>query len=274
MFLLLSILGALLMMVVAPSGCAWPGSNRSGKSANPPFDKLEIRDHRLQLLVGPPLAYRTFQPISQPASGLIEHKDQDPPWIILAHGFLRNQGHMRGLAIALADAGFPVATLNSRHDSPFSGGHLAHSRDMRELAGALGAQRVIYAGFSAGALAALLAARKDPAAMGVLTLDLVDSQDLGRQAAAGLQAPLIALTGAPTNCNAYNNAAPVYQSASSISLTPFPQASHCDFESPSDWLCLVLCEQPQASADKHDIAVNPQPDIIQAAVAGVRQLVN
>lgn len=192
------------------------------------------------------------------------------PLIVLAHGFLRDQRNMRGLAMALAEAGYPVATLNARHDSPLSGGHAKNSQDMIALARHLKAERVIYAGFSAGALAALLAAQTDPSAAGALTLDLVDSQGLGLKAARALALPVVALAGAPTNCNANNNAAPVYRAIQNLRLTPIPEASHCDFESPSDWLCRALCQAPPGQDESTKAAV--RAEIIRDAVAGIDQL--
>ena len=200
----------------------------------------------------------------------MDHQSSARPLIILAHGFLRDQRNMRGLALALAQAGYRVATLNSRHDSPVSGGHAKNSRDMVALARHLRAGRVIYAGFSAGALAALLAADSDPTAVGVLTLDLVDSQGLGLSAARGLELPVVALAGAPSNCNANNNAAPVYQAMAQVQLTPIPEASHCDFESPSDWLCRTLCQVPPGRGDGAEATV--QAEIIRDAVAGAERI--
>ncbi|WPL17832.1 putative dienelactone hydrolase [Thiorhodovibrio winogradskyi] len=281
------IIGSLLTLaILATASCAWLGTTWSHPkdaataaaslseaplSEPPQSEKIQVSAQQLELAVGPPLEYRTFKPKSTHAphqSRRVGHK----PWVILAHGFLRDQRHMQGLAMALAEAGFPVATLNSRHDSPISGGHVAHGRDMIALARELGTERVIYAGFSAGGLAALLAASSDPKASGLLTLDLVDSQGLGRQAAKSLGVPLIALTGAPSNCNANNNTSPIYQSASAISLTRIPQASHCDFEAPSDWLCRLVCQQPSRQTKEQAEPSRLQQDIIQSAVAGIRQL--
>lgn len=245
------------MLLLMPSGCAW---------LNPPphpaeQDGVRISDQRMVLSGGPPLDYRRYQPAA--LSPIREHI-----WIILAHGFLRNQRHMRDLALALAQAGFQVATLNARHDSLFSGAHVKHSRDMIRLADQLQADERIYAGFSAGGLAALLAARADPQTIGVLTLDLVDSQYLGQQAATGLNVPLIALAGAPSNCNANQNAAPVYQRASQVRLTTFPSARHCDFESPSDWLCELICDQPSLAS-----LTNPRAAILEHSVAATETLI-
>lgn len=266
--------------VLAPAGCAWLGISSAdpesvASTGVPSSDQVQVQDRRLDLATGPWLDYRTYKPVAaQPEHGA--HR----PWVVLAHGFLRDQRRMRGLAMALAEAGFPVATLNGRQDSLLSGGHVAHSRDMVKLARALDAERVIYAGFSAGGLAALLAARQDHKAEGVLTLDLVDSQGLGRRAANGLGAPLLALVGAPSNCNADNNAAPIYEIAPLARVTPIPQASHCDFESPSDWLCRLVCEQsPDSTRNRtlrqprgHGETSPVQRQIIQAAVTGIRQL--
>lgn len=245
-----------LVLLLTPAGCAWLSPTPDPLVA----DGVRISDQHLTLPDGSVLAYRGYQPTAVCA---------DRTWIILAHGFLRDQTQMRDLALALAQAGFQVATLNARHDSVFNGAHVKHGRDMIHLADHLQARERLYAGFSAGGLAALLAARTDPRAIGVLTLDLVDSQMLGQHAAEGLPVPLIALTGAPGNCNANQNAAPIYQRVSQVHLRTFPTASHCDFESPSDWFCEWICEQP-VSSDSGD----SRTAIIQHSVAEIEQLLS
>ncbi|MBK5970877.1 putative dienelactone hydrolase [Thiorhodovibrio litoralis] len=266
------VLGMLAALI--PAGCAWLGADKPLETPVSPAAGTEITEHRLTLTDGPALDYRLYEPARQTGKALstgAEGNDHNTtmPLVVLAHGFLRNQRNMSGLATALANAGYPVATLDSRHDSPISGGHVQNSQDMIALARHLKANRVIYAGFSAGALAALLAAHDDPRAIGVLTLDLVDSQELGLGVAPELKLPVVALAGAPTNCNANNNAAALYQAIDNLRLTPIPKASHCDFESPTDWLCRTVCEMP---AERTHADPSVQLEIINAALAGVGQL--
>ncbi|WP_295389093.1 alpha/beta hydrolase [uncultured Thiodictyon sp.] len=160
---------------------------------------------------------------------------------ILAPGFLRDQRQLAGLALALAGRGIPVVTLTFCNTSAWDGRPIRNALDMMAVGRRLGATAVVYAGFSAGGLAALIAGRLDRHAVGVVALDLVDAQGLGVGMARALDRPLVGLAGAPAACNAYNNGLKVFAVAPRASVTPIPWASHCDFESPTDWLCESLC---------------------------------
>lgn len=187
--------------------------------------------------------------------------------VILAHGFLRNQQRMQDLAAQIAEIGYPVATLDFCNQRFWDGAHDQNARDMIALADHLGAERRVYAGFSAGGLSALLAAREDARALGVVTLDLVDAGNQGFTAARNLEPPLLGLAGAPTNCNALSNADPVFEIAPRSRLKRLPMASHCDFESPTDTLCTLICADPDqgdtdgpilaGSADKRTLGSDP-----------------
>ncbi|NBC47257.1 MAG: alpha/beta hydrolase [Gammaproteobacteria bacterium] len=171
-----------------------------------------------------------------------------PALVILGHGFLRSQERMSGLAKALATQGISVATLDFCNMRPWDGRHQQNGLDMIALAEHLkarvGAGQIVYSGFSAGGLAALIAARNDPYAIGAVTLDLVDAQGIGRRAARELDKPLLGLAGEPTNCNAGNNARAVFAASDYARVQPIPGAGHCDFEAPTDALCEFLCEDP------------------------------
>ncbi len=186
--------------------------------------------------------------------------------VVLAHGFLRDQFHMEGLARQLAASGVPVATLSFCNSRLWDGGHVRNGLDMRRLADRLAARRVLYAGFSAGALSALLAARQDPRAIGVLTLDLVDDRGLGARTALGLEVPLVAIQGDPSSCNAWNNGAGVYAVSPEVQSIPVEGANHCDFESPSDWLCESLCARGNTGGGIR------RQEIIEVSAAAVERL--
>lgn len=204
------------------------------------------------------LSYRLY-PARVPASeGLV----------VLAHGFLRSKERMDGLARALAAAGTTTATLDFCNDRIWDGGHVRNGRDMVTLARSLGANRVLYAGFSAGGLAALLAADADPAALGVLTLDLVDRDGLGARAAARLDVPLVGLVGEPSACNAQGNGLAVLAAGRGARIEQIAGAGHCDFESPTDWLCERVCGARKTGGDA------PAKRILAAAVAAVAELLH
>jgi hypothetical protein len=162
--------------------------------------------------------------------------------VILAPGFMRDQRHLANLARSLAGRGIPTLTFNPCNTRPWGGRPVQTGADMVGIARLQGARRVVYGGFSAGALSALIAARLDPHTFGVLALDLVDNRGLGIGMARGLDRPLIGLRGEPARCNAHNNALPVFAAAPKGRLSAIPGASHCDFESPTDWLCEALCQ--------------------------------
>jgi hypothetical protein len=222
---------------------------------------------RLTSSTGCGLDYRVYQPESDaPPGRTSSRRDQGNGWVILGHGFLRSQQRMRDLAAAMAAQGMCVATLDFCNQKPWAGRHVQNSRDMVALARHLGAAPVVYAGFSAGGLAALLAARADPSALGVLTLDLVETQGLGVNAARGLDKPLLALTGEPTNCNALANGQAVYRATDQAWVRRIPGAGHCDFESPTDGLCELVCADPDGPDSVH------RERIIASAVGAVQTL--
>lgn len=162
--------------------------------------------------------------------------------IVLAHGFLRSKARMAGLATRLASAGFVTAAIDLCNMRPWDGAHLQNAADMIRVARHLASGPVVYAGFSAGGLAALLAARDDPGSLGVLALDLVDWDRIGARAAAALQPPLLGLHGTPSRCNAQNNGLAVFSAAAQAEVQRIEGASHCDFEAPTDRLCRLVCE--------------------------------
>lgn len=188
-------------------------------------------------------------------------------WVVLAHGFLRDQRRMSGLAARLAAEGIPTTTLSFCSSRPWRGGHRDNAADMRRLAERLGAERVVYAGFSAGALSAVIAASEDPRAAGVLALDLVDDPE-GTAAglAPTLRGPLLGLMGEPAPCNAEGNGLAVFAAGPSARVETIAGATHCDFESPTDWLCESACARPDPNT------ASRRAQIIERAVTGVSEL--
>jgi len=56
--------------------------------------------------------------------------------------------------------------------------------------------------------------------------------------------PLIGLSGPASGCNANNQSNPVFSARNDEQLEQLsiiPGASHCEFESPTNWLCDLLC---------------------------------
>ncbi len=161
--------------------------------------------------------------------------------VVLAHGFLRNPGTMNHIADALAGDGIETASIALRHSKPWAGNHMQNARDMIALRKALGWERVIYAGFSAGGLSALLAAAEDPACTHLLLLDPVDHGALGMKASAKTRIPTLAILGQPgrgnANRNANRNAAGMLEAMPYCRIVELPEATHCDFEARPSSLC-------------------------------------
>jgi pimeloyl-ACP methyl ester carboxylesterase len=152
---------------------------------------------------------------------------------------------MTGHAERLAAAGFAVAVP----DLPFYWHPGDNARALRDLvrllrAGRLGpaAPRVVLVGFSAGGLAALLAADEAGVA-GYVGLDPYDRPGgLGREAAKELAIPAYLLRAPPSRCNAYASAAPWREALAQLRADRvFEQATHCDFEWPTDAICRAAC---------------------------------
>jgi hypothetical protein len=232
-----------------------PGSPVVGDHAPLPAGILR-RTGTLPSSTGCDLDYRLYRPEQAGSRDLV----------VLGHGFLRSQEHMTDLAVALAGDGVPVVTLDFCNMRPWNGRHVQNAQDMIRVARALDAERIVYAGFSAGALAALVAGRSDPKAIGIVTLDLVDAQGIGRRAATGLDKPLFGLVGEPTNCNARDNARGVFALSDTARLRRIAGAGHCDFESPTDRLCRLLCDDPDGTAPSQ------RPSIIATTKTAVKEM--
>jgi hypothetical protein len=162
--------------------------------------------------------------------------------LILGHGFLRDQSNMAGLARAVADFGVPVVTLHFCNMSLVKGNHEKNAHDMTLLTKHIAVRKPVYAGFSAGALAALVAAEQDDSTVAVILLDLVDAAGLVQRSLINAEdLTVYALTGAPSACNRQAAATKILEEFKQVEVADFANASHCDFESPTDWLCKQLC---------------------------------
>jgi pimeloyl-ACP methyl ester carboxylesterase len=172
--------------------------------------------------------------------------------VVLAHGFLRDLRTMRGWAAHLASHGVATAVVSFCNSRLFDGRHDRNAVDLRALADTLQAPDgpVLYVGFSAGGLAALLAAADDPRTVAYLGLDAVDSGGLATRAT-GLAAPALFLLAEPDACNAQASMAPVAATIAAARLVRIPYATHCHFEDPYAPLCERLCGrvEPQEAAD-------------------------
>jgi dienelactone hydrolase len=173
---------------------------------------------------------------------------------ILSHGFTRSRRTLAGHAQALADAGVLVLTP----DLPCTFDFRCNARALAALVAALRAgeafkavgapvQKVMLVGFSAGGLSSLLAADV-PGVVGYVGLDPFDRvmpgevERLGLAAAGRLRTEALLLRAPPSRCNAEAVAAPWATTLPVLWRDELiADASHCDFESPSDWMCRLAC---------------------------------
>ena len=258
-FALLGLCAALAL----PLGCLAPGT-RGDAAAEPraSVDRYRLESGEARSVAGCRYAYRVYEPTAAGTAAA----GATPPTVLLGHGFLRDQDTLIDLARALADVGVRVATLNFCNMRPWNGHHARNASDLRALAERVAADAPrVYGGFSAGALAAALAARDDPATLGVLALDLVDQDGIGRAALAASDAPLVGLQGEPSACNAGGSGARAFAERPDATLETVTGASHCEFESPTDRLCELLCgDGDDTAADERQRA-----EIVRRALAAV-----
>jgi len=161
--------------------------------------------------------------------------------VILAHGFMRDLTSMRGWAAHWASYGVPVTVVSMCNSRWFNGHHDRNASDLVALAGALHSGPLLYAGFSAGGLAAYLAAAQDQRTSAYLGLDSVDSGKLALSAAEGFSVPGLFLLGEPSACNADSNILETIVATPNCTALRVRRATHCHFENPYDPRCERIC---------------------------------
>ncbi|MCK6506466.1 alpha/beta hydrolase [Myxococcota bacterium] len=165
----------------------------------------------------------------------------DPPTVIYAHGFQRSSANHTEVAQHLASWGLQVYLVDLCHSTVLDADHEQNGLDMVALRGELGLDSALYAGHSAGGLAALVAGASDPSALGVLGMDPVDAFDVGGAYAGDVSAPTFGVHGESAACNAHGNGTSIYGAVPGALLLRVTDADHCDFEGPSDWICTTFC---------------------------------
>lgn len=170
---------------------------------------------------------------------------------ILSHGFTRSRRTLAGHAQALAEAGVVALTP----DLPCTFDFRCNARALAALVGVLRAggpfgepvERVVLVGFSAGGLSSLLAA-DTPGVVGYVGLDPFDrtfadeEEPLGLAAARRLRTEVLLLRAPPSSCNANAAAEPWSTVLPALWRDErVADATHCDFESPTDWMCRLAC---------------------------------
>ena len=167
---------------------------------------------------------------------------------IVAHGFGRSRHRHYDLGRALAEAGVVaiVPDLPNVMDL-WANGDAVAALVARVESGALGLppvprSRIVLMGTSAGGLATLLAADRMPGLAGWVGLDPVDRTGTGAEAAARLAVPAIVLLADNAHCNLFGSGRALARAAARlVRTTKIEGASHCDFESPTNNFCRVVC---------------------------------
>ena len=177
------------------------------------------------------VAYTFFRPWKRSKEALV----------IIGHGFMRSKKRMARLAEHLASWGLSVVNVEFCNSKLWTGNHDLNGADMVAVSRRLNAGKVIYTGFSAGGLAAMIAADMDNYALALFGLDMVDNQGLGKKIAPNLTVPFYGLFAAPSACNANNNGLDSYALAPQSKLIKVEDSSHCHFEFPVDGKCSLVC---------------------------------
>ena len=200
----------------------------------------------------------------------------NPPVVILGHGFARGADSMTGWAEHLSSWGVEVILPTLCHYNVFAGvNHEMNGQNMKELAIAHGATEVVYAGHSAGGLAAIIAASQDDGAIGVLGLDATDTENvpgvedfIGQRYASDVLCKAYSIMGEQSTCNSDNNGLDLFQMMPNAQIVKVASADHCDFESPTDWICESQCENPSTVFSDEEI----RPIITTLGTAAIMSL--
>ena len=183
------------------------------------------------------LEFETYRPVASPRGDA--PIEPTGTMVFLAHGFMRDLTRMRGWGERFASHGVPTTVLSFCNSRFYAGRHDRNAEDLVALAAAVHAGSVVYAGFSAGGLAAYLATAADPRTVAYLGLDPVDSGELAREVR--LDVPALMLFAEPSRCNAERNMLDSIGNDHSVRVLEVPYATHCDFEDPYDPRCERLC---------------------------------
>jgi len=141
----------------------------------------------------------------------------------------------------VATWGVRVITPALCHANILDADHELNGEEMVALNNLIGSDEVIYGGQSAGGLAAFVAGYIDPNAVAVIGLDMTDSDGLAMSVASKIDAQVYGLLGEPSSCNSESNGLSAYQQVADAVTVRVTEADHCDFESPTDFVCTLLC---------------------------------
>ena len=143
------------------------------RRGNVPFDSLE---GILISSTGCEVTYTYFKP----------REVSNEVLVVLGHGFMRSKKTMTQLAHHLSSWGLSVVNLEFCNSKFWAGNHDRNGADMVAVAQKIRPSKVIYVGFSAGGLAAIIATNLDNNTLALFGLDMVDNKGLGKKIAPNL----------------------------------------------------------------------------------------
>jgi len=162
------------------------------------------------------------------------------PGFALAAGLGSTREALTPLAQHLASWGIVTHTVKLCTN----GGGIDHAKNgaaIAEFGETLGGTRVVYAGFSAGGLGAMIAASQANNTLAYFALDAVDKDGLARAALDAIDAPTYALVGEPSSCNSDGNMRAQYEGRSTR-VVKINGAQHFIFEgSACEGIKCALC---------------------------------
>lgn len=201
-------------------------------SSSGPYE-IEIHNGYFNTMNGDSTEYRLFSPINGPSA----------PHIIFAHEFVSSHDYLLGLSQHYASWGLKVATMNQLHSSLTDNDPIQDAENLILLSNQiLDGGSVIYAGYSAGGLRAIIASALDTNTVAFFGLDMVDIEAIGQSYANELDIPIFGLAGESSACNSQANGIGIYNESVNSKLLRITEADHCDFQSPNSFICTFLCE--------------------------------
>ena len=199
--------------------------------------EVDVQTHRLDL-AGESQRVDVYRPVGAASAGVA----------IVAHGFTRTRARHRDLGHALAAVGIVAVVPDLPNVVNLWGNGDAIARFVEHLeAGALASlpierSRVVLIGTSAGGLATVLAAAQLPGLAGWIGLDPVDRTGTGIAAATQVNAPAVVMLAEPSLCNLVESGRAIADALPRrLRTVEVADASHCDFEDPTNNLCRAVC---------------------------------
>lgn len=237
-----------LLITLLAGGCATPATH--------PVAATGGYQTRVASLPAGRVVYDLFLPQS----------DRPAPLVVVAHGFLRGRGKMRGWGEYLSQHGFVVAiptlpTVNNHpHNAKAMIQLIEHLREPsvtvsasmgngngpgHDNAIAIDGSRVAVMGYSSGGLSTFLAAAQSDVIDLWIGLDPVDRRRAAVKAAPKVRCRVVRLMAEPADCNKDANwdAVKVNEELSVLNLV-INGSIHTDCESPTDALVVVACGRP------------------------------